>query len=290
MKPETEETEELNIEDGGDPGDEADHEDRGDVVAKVDAAIEQMEEETDPPEEAGPKFIPKGRFNEVNEALKAERAARLRLEEDLARARGAAPARQDDGPEVEPDLKAMRKQRNEALMEGDTDKAEAIEEQIDAIREERATAKAIQRMQQSQQLDTFKTTVSAVIKDYPFLDSDSAAKNEDAIEMVVALRDRHIANGKSPAEALRLAAEKVGPRFEAQDDAQDEDPAKTKADELKAARIRRNADAANRQPSTLNSGVGARATAGKVNVEDLDDDAFAALPEKERARLRGDIA
>lgn len=36
-------------------------------------------------------MVPHARFNEVNENLKQERAERLRLEEELARARGQQP-------------------------------------------------------------------------------------------------------------------------------------------------------------------------------------------------------
>jgi hypothetical protein len=350
--------EKLNIiEDGSDAGDGPLHDeeddrvpadaDRGDdlhpedkdtaglkaVAAEADEG-EEGEEGTDeagadqqPPAGGGKKgsaVVSHGRFNEVNEALKAEREARLRLEEELARARGAAgtaakkdgDGQQQAGTEGEQqqtvDLKALRKQRLNAMMEGDEDKALELEEQIEAEIRRQAEEAAVKRITednakrlQQQAEAEFKEAAAEIMATYPALDAGTREKpnpnaNPIAIAAVVQIRNQQIHAGRAPADALRNAVEQVAKamalqRADADGDDQGQqqgvvDPKQVRKQQI----VRRNAEAARRQPAdiaTTGAGRGARGAAGtesEINVRDLTEEEFDALPAAERKRLRGD--
>lgn len=280
-------------------------EDRGDEVGELppeaDDLLEQEpddkggegEEESDEPAPAskGSKSVPHARFNEVNEALKQERAERLRLEEELARARGAQqPSEQKPKEEEKPvefDFKAARKQLREAIYEGDDTKAEQIEEEIDRQTELKQTRIAEQRAQDllqkeraaQQQADAMTAVESAVAKayeSYPFLDIGSDQANQDAIDEVVALRDLYISRGKAPAVAIVDAVAKVAPRYAGE-------PV-PKADSAKS--IQQNLERERRIPP-MPQGVGERAR--KVDYEKLSEDEWDRLSDDEKRRARGDF-
>jgi hypothetical protein len=248
----------------------------------------------------GSRVVPHERFNEVNETLKAERAARLKLEEELARLRGMVTAgKPDQGAQPQPkafDIDAKEEEYANALMEGDVKKAAQIRKEINAeiTRQalENASSAAEARVSARVAKSEFENTVAAVIETYPFLDSTSKAANQEAIEMVVALRDGFIAKGDSPAEALAKAASKVGPLFSQEtpsDDAAEDRASGTKVLELRRkSAITRNARTAAQQPPPL-GGVGNRASNLALrDVEQMTDEEFQALPAAEKRRLRGD--
>lgn len=309
-KHDDDDVEEINLQDGqtADDLDEgSEDEDRGDVVnpeeteenLKKLADEDEDEDETDDEGEAepdgkSPKMIPKSRFDEVNERrIRAEERLKMLDEQRATAAKGA----EEEAPAAV-DLKDLRKQQRAALMEGDEDKAAELDEQIDAEVERRATLRAVANLSESQAKAELKAAAAAVIEDYPFLDSTSRAANKEAIAEVVAFRDSYISRGMGHAEALMKAAEKVGKFYApakskkvADEDDEDDDPksAKTKIDELRERRLRKNAKTANQQPARLEGGVGNRGTGGKLNIEDMDDDQFSRLSEKDKAKARGDL-
>lgn len=289
-----------------DPDAEGDEEDdRGDVVnpeeteENLKKLADEDEEEDEQPEKAS-KSIPKPRFDEVNEKrIRAEERARI-LEEENERLRGGKKTEKaNDAPKF--DFDAKESEYMDALMEGDKEKASQIRKEIKAAEraeyEDSAVSKAEARIMARQAQQSLAEAAEAVIEDYPFLNSKSAKANKDAIAEVVEWRDFYIQRGKSAADALIAAAKKVGPSYvkakpkaDAEDEDEDEKPPKSKLDELRAARLRKNATAANNQPPRLDGGVGNRGTGGKLNVTDMDDETFNGLSEKEKAKLRGDVA
>lgn len=249
--------------------------------------------EEEPAQAKGSRTVPHARFNEVNEQLKQERAARLQLEEELARARGAQqtqPPAAEQKPQEKPtefDFKAARKQLREAIYEGDDAKAEQLEEEIERQTELRQTRIAEQRAQElleqrhaEQQQKAVKSEVEAAVaaayESYPFLDINGEQANQDAIDEVVALRDLYMSRGKPPAQAIADAVARVGPRYA-------ETPA-AKPDGK--ATIEQNLERERRIPPTM-PGVGERAR--KIDFANLSDDEFEKLPEAEKRKARGDF-
>lgn len=296
--------------DEGDDGDGAD-----DLDAEALAALAAEGDDTaaagDGADSSG-GHIPRARFNDVNKRRQAaeEEAAQLRAELEAARAataggQAAAPkAGEADTPAPDPvDLKALRKQRNDALLEGDVDKATEIEEQIDAEVERRADARANAAWQKREEEQAaaaaerarkaaeaeLKAAAIEVIADYPQLDDGSPDLDTDLLNEVVALRDAYIVRGTKPGEALRKAADRLCKPVAAAAAAADagEGDATLTPEQRRKQILQRNAK--HRQPPQVaGAGVGARAAAAKLNVEEMSEDDFASLPEAEKARLRGD--
>lgn len=297
-----EEAEDEGAEEGEEEAEE-EEEDRGDVL-HPEETDENLRAVADGGKKAGGNRIPPGRFNEVNEKrIRAEeRAALLAAENERLRGGGKGKGGGNDEPAF--DFEKKEEEYADAIMEGDKAKAQAIRKEIRAAErkeiEETATTNAYTRIKTEQVKADLAAAAEAVIEDYPFLDSLSGKGNPKAIKDVAEWRDFYIGKGETPAAALMKAAKKIAPLYapkqkakekDAEDD--DADQAKgggSKIDELRRARIRRNAGAANAQPPKLDGGMGNRAASGKVNVAEMSDADFAKLPEKEKAKLRGDIA
>lgn len=246
------------------------------------------------------KMVPHARFHEVNEGYKQERAERLRLQEELARVKGQGGADGDDGrlQKQEPaafDFEAAEERFMDAILEGDKEEAARIRKEIREEERKQLTKEAEEsalrvtekekqaRAAQADQLAAQTVLVDA-IKKYPFLDHEGAEANADAIEEVIALRDHYQRQGKSFAQALATAVEKVGSRYAPKDEPQDTKGKKTQ--ELTAAQIQRNLDREKKIPANM-PGVGER---GKdVDYSALSEDEFDALPEAEKRRARGDF-
>lgn len=307
-----EEEEEEEILDLGedDPDDDPDDEDRGDDVDPELGEDPDDDPDEDPdadPEDIDPddlaelaggskaKMVPHARFNEVNETLKSERAARLALEEELARTRGQVPPKQEQQKdEPKPyDFDAAEDLYNEAIMGGETEKAKAIrreirqeeQKQFERAAEEKAAAAYDARRQQDVQ-QAAQTALQAAADDayeaYPFLNSESDDKNDDAIEMVVAVRDANIRKGMEPAEALRKAVAKVGPMYSDKKPPEGEEERRSAREQV----IKRNLEREKQIPPR-DQGLGERSRV--IDYGKLSEDEFDALPEAEKRRARGDF-
>ena len=122
------------------------------------------------------------------------------------------------------DLKRLFAERDEALYSGDTEKTAELNMQIFAVQQERATQAALERIDardakeaalkaEERMLLDVEAKASAVAEKYPFLNFQDANANKDAIDLVVAQRDRLMAQGVPFAEAIEQAADKVAPLF-----------------------------------------------------------------------------
>ncbi len=242
------------------------------------------------------KMVPHARFNEVNETLKSERAERLRLEEELARTRGQVPPKQEPAKdEPKPyDFDAAEDLYNEAIMSGETEKAKALrreirqeeQKQFERAAEEKAAAAYDARRQQDEKKAAeraLQEVAKQAYEDYPFLNDQGEAPNEDAIEMVVAVRDAIMRRGVDAADALRKAVAKVGPMFSEKKPAKDDDPEKRSARERV---IQRNLEREKQIPPR-DQGLGERSRV--IDYSKLSEEEFDALPDTEKRRARGDF-
>jgi len=241
--------------------------------------------------EGEPRSVPYSRFREVNQRAQDERDARLRAETEAEMLRRqVAPPAPPAEPEV--DLKALRKARNDALLEGDTDKATEIDELIETERDRQLSNRirrdTVAEMTTTQDRRELARTAAAVVKDYPFLNSASPDKNDDAIAEVLEWRDFYAAKGTmSLSDALERAVAKVAPAYApAKPGEADDDLARRR----QAIALSRGATTAARQPSPPTAGKGARASGDSPikDVAGLTDDEYAKLPASEKRRLRGD--
>ena len=124
------------------------------------------------------------------------------------------------------ELKQLFAERDDALYSGDTEKTAELNMKIFNVQQERATQAAIARIearsseQAAQEAEKAaqrqaEANAAAVAEKYPILDFKSANANRDAIDLVVAERDRLMAQGVLFADAIVQAADKVAPLFSA---------------------------------------------------------------------------
>lgn len=251
--------------------------------------------------------IPKGRFNEVNERRKALETENQQLRRELEEARkgkapaaAPAPAQASAAPAASPaaapapaavvafDPDAKEQEYIEALMAGDTGKAAKIRREINAHIVSEASAKAESTVSRREATKLLNEEVAATLQAHPWLDTEDGA---DALELIQAARDSAIAKGVPPYKALRDAVAKIAPRFApagSRTPAGELPGAGGQGDTRTANAIKRGAADSEAQPALVQSGIGNRATAGRVNVAQLDEEQFANLSEAEKRRLRGD--
>lgn len=278
----------------GDFVDDDDSPDDGKKAAAEDDAPKDEGDDSDDgkKDDEDRKPPPYSRFKAVTVERDEERTARLRLEGEVAALRRQLESGGKPPPAPEPpvDIKALRKQARDAMLEGDTEKAAELDNQADEEMQRRADERAAQRIAHELAMSDLRRTAEQIAAEYPFLDSNSPDADPDAIDLVVAQRDVNIRNGMSMAEALAKAAKKVGKMFApaAKDDKGGDDPA---GERTKQA-ILRSAKAANAQPAAPAGGRGdrSRVQSGEpLDVSKLSEEEFAKLPEKERAIARGDF-
>lgn len=248
--------------------------------------------------------IPKGRFNEVNQQRKEALAALALANEEIARLKGAkpeggtpapapapaakAPAPAAAAPAGEFDIEAQEEAYVAALMEGDSKGAVAIRRQINAHLQDQASARATQELTARQTAQLLKTTAESVSAAYPWLNTPEGA---DTLELILAARDRKIANGMPPHLALADAANTIAPKFAPEGDdtpSRVSESGATAKDLRPAAALARGAADSTAQPPALQAGIGQRATAARVNVAQMTEEQFEALTPAEKSRLRGD--
>lgn len=197
------------------------------------AAAKNVEPETDaaPTQAEEPVVLTKDGAHTIPfSVLEAERQRARDLEQQLLALQAAKP---QDAADAAPtgvavganeDLKQLFAERDDALYSGDTEKAAELNMKIFDVQQELATQAAIERIdarnaeqaaksaEQQMQLQA-SANAEAVGKKYSFLDFQSEKANHEAIDLVVAQRDRLVSQGVPFAEAILQAAEKVAPLF-----------------------------------------------------------------------------
>lgn len=264
-------------------------EDRGDELPADDLTAEpEVTAEPEPaPEPAPPEpepRIPLARFNEVNERLREERAARIEMESRLRALEAPKP------PTFDP--AQAEREYLDAIAEGDKEKARDAWTKIRAherrMQEEMLTSKMTAELDRHRQQTALEVTAEALTEKYPFLDPAHETADEKAISEVVEWRDYyHLAKKLPLHQALKEAVKRVAPAYVKAPVAS----ITGGVDRTQAQRLANARAAAQLPPSTAQAGIGERATrAVKVDVSKMTDAEFDALPASERAKMRGDAA
>ncbi len=241
-------------------------------------------------------FVPMARFSQVNEQKNelANRLAEANAELERLRAGGqpattAAPAPAPAAPAPAPaiELKALHREHAEALMEGDTDRAVEIAEQI--ALENRRMAREEIRIDQAREaaVQTLQQASAQAVADFPYLDTPEGA---DALELIVLARDKAIASGVQPAQALADAVARIAPKF-APPGTPDSglQSVANRSDNRPSNARERGARDSNLQAPIAPVGVGNRTTENRNDVANMTEAQFESLPEADKRRLRGDM-
>jgi hypothetical protein len=265
------------------------------VVSEDEGSVAEAVDEPEPepePETAKRPMVPKSRLDEV---LQKQKALQKQLDDMISQ---QAPA--EDAPE-EYNFVAKEVEYQNAVLDGEADKAAAIRMEI--RKAERAqieyemSQKMTETVSQNQQANALQQAATALEAEFPVFDSKSDQYNEALTQEVIDLRDAFMIKGENAVAALSKAAKFVISENNLVDTA---DPApslaadtapKQNVDEVakKRKEVARKLKAADAQPPEL-QGEGA-ATHGEkgLDLSNMTEEEFDALPEATLKRLRGDI-
>lgn len=267
---------------------------------KTEAADPKAEEakEGEKPRDDKGQFIPRARFNEVNNRAKAKVAAleaKIKgMAERLAPLDGVAP----DIKALETALDAKETEYGALLADGKLDEAKLVLREINRVNRQlgaiEAGALASTHAQESTHVDSLGQLVEMYKESFPqFDDANKELYSQDMVNFVADLQGRFEFTGLAPAEALRQAVELTVAKFRLDETEPAEvkpDP-KAKLEERKAASVAKAVKASQAQPARLDK-VGAdsdKAGLDKLDLNSLTYDQFSRLPEATLSRLRGDL-
>ena len=273
----------------------AEEADNGDQLPDAEEAEEAApEEEIVVEEEPEQPRIPKDRFDEVNEKRK-----KVEEENDKLRKQLEALQAQNEEPEQPPyDYQAKDKEAVDAILEGDTEKYDAIQEEIRRnLREEILTEARKIAQQQGQSVReemTFEETGEKIERDYPEFSDASENYNEEARNELLELYVGYARTGNyTKAQALERAAEKAARIYGYKPVGQREEGGLAESADnvvnIRKPDVKKKTAAANSQPPTLESKARGISEEPKVDFRSMSDEEFEALPEDTKRRARGDI-
>tara|TARA_B100000780_G_scaffold4063_1_gene3282 strand:- start:292 stop:1299 length:1008 start_codon:yes stop_codon:yes gene_type:complete len=246
--------------------------------------VEDEDESVDEAVEAKKHMIPKRRLDDVVAKQRKAEQESAELRKELAEALAKAQAI----PAI--DIRALSKQRNEAVLDGDLDKAAEIDEQIHASTQQ-GKAESIDMEALEARVEAkmeLKSTLASVFEEYPQLDTDSDSFDEDLNAEALVFQSAYLNQGYLPAEAVRRAANAairvVRPELLTATEAP------KVAAKARTTNVKGNVDASNAQPPKMNQGEsGGKTSSEMIDITKLTDEEFDALPEATRARMRGDL-
>jgi len=236
--------------------------------------------------------VPKSRLDEVLQKQKA-----LQKQLDDMRAAQATP---DEAPE-EYNFAEKEVEYQNALLDGEADKAAAIRTEI--RKAERAQIefemgqKMTETVSQNQQANALQQAASALESEFPIFDAKSDQYDEALTQEVIELRDAFIIKGENAVAALSKAAKFVISENGLVDLA-DASPSlagsaapKSSVDEVakKRAEVSKKLKAADSQPPELQGEGTATRREKAMDLSNMTEEEFDALPEATLKRLRGDI-
>lgn len=261
---------------------------------EVEEEPETVAEEPEPePEVAAeePKkpMVPKSRLDEV---LQKQKALQKQLDDLKANQQPA-----DDAPD-EYNFAEKEVEYQNLLLDGEADKAAALRAEIRKAErtqiEYEMSQKMTETVSQNQIASSLQQAATALEAEFPVFDQKSDQYDEALTQEVIELRDAFIIKGENAVAALSKAAKFVISENGLVDTAPSlaaESAPKPNVDEVakKRAQVSKKLKAADSQPPEL-QGEGT-ATRGEkaLDLSNMTEEEFDALPEATLKRLRGDI-
>jgi hypothetical protein len=235
-------------------------------------------------------FIPKSRFDEVNERRKA---AEQRLRDLEAKEKAADPAQA-----VNFDFQGKEKLYMEAVLDGDTDKALVLREEIRAAEQalfQAMTEKAGQTARTAAKQDIkLEQTIAELTAKYVEFDPDAENYSDDLSREALSLQRTFISEGYDPDKALRKAVNYVAKVYDLR--AADEEAPKQglqaasvekTAPKPTSAQVESKMRTAGQQPP-LNPTAGKDAPRS-TDIMNMTDEEFEKLSASDIRKLRGDF-
>lgn len=251
---------------------------------------QSTEEETEPEVvaevPAKKPMVPKARLDEV---LQKQKALQKQLD-DMREAQKPAEDAPDEYAFVEKEMEYQN-----LLLDGEAEKAAALRAEIRKAERTQIEYEMSQKMTETvshnQQANALQQAADALESEFPIFDRKSDEFSEELTNEVVELRDAFIIKGENPVAALSKAAKFVISENGLVDNTPSLSGKAPKSDELakKRAQVSQKLKAADAQPPELQGeGIATRGEKA-LDLSNMSEDEFAALPEATLKRLRGDI-
>lgn len=254
---------------------------------KVEKKAAEEEEEDSQEEE---NRIPYKRFKEVNDQLKEMREKVAQLEDAANKEPPPPPPPQPKAPEF--DFDAKEEAYMDAVLEGDKETAKALRQEIRTAEIELAKFEAEQISKAGDELTVaqreFEETGKAIETEFPELAEGTESYNPAARQEAIDLYVGYAQSGKyTAAQALDKACRQVAKfyGFGAEESAP-VDPVETI--EPKKPDIKKKVEAQNKQPPKMQTRDSSTQEEPRVDIRNMSDEEYEALPESARRRLRGD--
>jgi len=266
--------------DGDDTGESAEEPVEEEVAAEADDGSEVGDKKKSP-------MVPKSRLDEV---LAKQKKLQKQLDEQLAQQAEI----QAEAPQYDFEIKEAEYQQ--LVLEGETDKATSLRNEIRMAEREQTMFEVQQKMgqtvQQSQEAIQLQATAKTIEEQYPILDENSQNYNSELADEVVELRDAFIMQGYQASDALTRATKYVVASKAPEPVVEESLPKKGNGEitqRKKRATVQKKLAAAESQPPDLKGQGNAERGEGTLDVNALSEDEFNALPEETLRRLRGDF-
>ena len=284
--------------------DEAEEAESGEEEAEVDESGEETAESGEETAESGEED--EEEEEELKEAAtskpdeKAHMVPKSRMDEEISRRRlledRLAKLEERSKPEVAPepefDFDGKEAEYMDAVLDGETDKAQKVRKEIRSAERDSMAKELRGEIHNTtnitkQQLD-LDVAVSDMMASYPVLDSTSDQADTDLIADANELMGMYAEKGMAQADALRKAVRMTlassMPEL-LQPKAVETKPAAKKRETDVNAKL----DAANKQPAKLAGESAATRGNDVVNISTMTDSDFEKLSEAQMQRLRGDF-
>jgi len=250
--------------------------------------VEPVAEEPQIEEPKAP-MVPKSRLDEVL-AKNKEMQKRIQDMEGEAKA-------ENEGPKY--DFVSKEKEYQEFVLDGETDLAAQLREEIRSAEREQMMSemqsKMGQTVQQDREAHELNKKANEIMEVFPVFDQKSAQFDERLANEVMELRDAFIFQGYGAADSLAKATEVTLIRSKPElldvqtDDVANAAPTLDKVvqEKKKQANVSKKVQASQSQPPQMKG----ESTQNKkvVDINVLSDDEFGALPEETLRRMRGDF-
>ena len=252
----------------------------------------EVEEEPEPEAKKKQPMVPKSRLDEVLEKVRQQQKQLDDLKQQQEVVENAPEPYAFDEKELE---------YQQHVLDGESDKAAALRKEIRnaerAQLEYDMEQKMGQKVVQNQQEMALAQAASEMEKNFPVFDQNSPDFNAEYTQEVVELRDAFIIQGHDAVTALTKATDFVvkDRNLVVNDDAtpalaKTQAPKAEKTDDTKKRReVSRKLKAAESQPPDMPGESSASRGEESVNLDNLTEEEFNALPDATLKRLRGDL-
>ena len=250
--------------------------------------VAEAEETEDIPPPKKKPMVPKARLDEV---LAKQKALQKQLD-DMKEAQ--APA--EDAPE-EFDFDKGELEYQQLVLDGEAEKAAALRQQTRKSEREQIAYEMRKEMGNTVSQNAQETALATAAKEleeaFPVFDHNSEVFDQDLTQEVVGLRDAFITQGYEAVDALSKAVNFVVKSNDLEAESETPSLAATKntqnVADKKRKEVSRKLKAAESQPPEMPGESSSARGEQAVNLGNLTEDEFNALPDATLKRLRGDL-